>query len=270
MRHFLILVCLLSVPVICAGQSRANNLTPKWMHSTPKAKSNRIQFETIDLINPSGQNVGTLALGELARKVNNEWDVRTHNMNLETNKTLRDKDGIVGSIREKIDTIEVHADGKNITLNCMLADEWWVTKKGRSHYYALYQLAADRNVVFDRVYPTNDYGAAPLFMSIIPGVGQFYKGDVLKGSLFLGGCAATGAGVVFLESQRKACRNQLSQTHDINRIRSLSADEQNYAIARNVTIGVTAALYLYNLIDAAIAPGARRVRVTSGGVNYSF
>lgn len=270
MKNFLILACLLGVPVICAGQSRANNLTPKWMHSIPKAKSSRIQFETIDLINPSGQNVGTLALGELARKVNNEWDVRTHNMNLETNKTLRDKDGIVGSVREKIDTIEVHADGKNITLNCMLADEWWVTKKGRSHYYALYQLAADRNVVFDRVYPTNDYGVGPFFMSIIPGAGQYYKGDPAKGTMFLGGCLATGLTALFLENQHEACVSQLSQTHDINQIRKLSADQQNYATARNVTIGITAALYLYNLIDAAIAPGARRVKVKPGGVNFNF
>lgn len=40
---------------------------------------------------------------------------------------------------------------------------------------------------------------------------------------------------------------------------------------RNVAIGVGAGLYIYNLIDAAVAPGRRRVIVSKGkNYNYSF
>lgn len=270
MKRIVFLLLVAALPVFCSGQSRADRLTPRWMHSTVSSHSQGVRYVAVTVVNPSGQGIGAQALDQLARTVQNDWTITQTIKTSQTDILQKENGQLSGSERRQVSVLDIVADGQPVAVNCMLADEWWSQKPGDRRYCALYQLALNSGAVFDNVYPTNDYGATPLFMSIIPGVGQFYKGDVLKGSLFLGGCAATGAGVVFLESQRKACRNQLSQTHDINRIRSLSADEQNYAIARNVTIGVTAALYLYNLIDAAIAPGARRVRVTSGGVNYSF
>lgn len=270
MRPILFFLSVLCIPALCAGQSRVNSLTPKWMHSAPKSKSKVIQYKTIILINPSEQNVSTLALGELARNVENEWTIQEREMYSQANKLRREGTRIVENDRVQIDTIEIHADGKVVTLNCKLADEFWGIKDGVKRYYALYQLSANRYAVFDKVYPTNYYGIGPLFMSVIPGVGQYYKGDPVKGSLFMGGCLVTGIGAFFLENQRQAYKNQLSQTHDINLIRKLSANEQNCATARNVTIGLAAAAYLYNLIDAAIAPGARKVKVKPGGVNFSF
>lgn len=270
MKHLILLSFLLIMPVYCFGQNRANQLTPKWMLSVPKANSTYVKYETVLLRNPKGQSIGVQALGELSRKINNDWTIQSRNMFLQANETERDQTRIVRSDRIQIDTIEVYAEGKIITVNCVLADEWWVDKRGENHYYALYQVASNDYASFDRVYPTNDYGVGPLFMSLIPGTGQFYKGDAMKGSLFLGGCVLGGTGILLLENQRRVCITQMSQTHDINLIKRYSADERNYMIARNVTIGITGALYIFNLIDAAIAPGARRVKTFPGGINYSF
>lgn len=270
MRKRLILFFLL-VPTLCLGQSRSNRLVPKWMHSIPKSESSVITYETVFLIDPNVRSVEAEALSQLSRNLGNNAIVKEDAIVVSSEELVNNRRGrLIDGRFKRSDEIRRNIEGEAVQINYMLADEWWGRKRGQNLYYALYQLSSTPNVVYDNVYATNRYGISPFFMSVIPGVGQFYKGDPVKGSIFMGGCVATGVGAFFLENQRQACENQLSQTHDINMIRKLSADQQNYATARNVTIGITAALYLYNLIDAAIAPGARRVKVKPGGVNFNF
>ena len=109
-----------------------------------------------------------------------------------------------------------------------------------------------------------------MMMSLAPGVGQMYKKEYIKGALLMGGTVLGATGIVLCESQRRAIASQLTQTHDINVIRQLQANQQNMQIARNVCIAVTALTYVYNLVDAAIAPGKRQIQVTGTGVVYNF
>lgn len=113
-------------------------------------------------------------------------------------------------------------------------------------------------------------GFGPMLMSLAPGVGQMYKKEYLKGGLLMGGTILGATGIVICEGQRQACASQLTQTHDINVIRQLQATQQNMMIARNVFIAVTALTYLYNLVDAAVAPGKRQVQLSGTGVVYNF
>lgn len=113
-------------------------------------------------------------------------------------------------------------------------------------------------------------GVGPMLMSLAPGVGQIYKKEYLKGGLLMGGTVAGVTGIVLCESQRQAFAAQMTQTHDINVIRQLQAKEQNMLIARNVFIGLTSVAYVYNLVDAAVAPGKRQVKLTGTGIAYSF
>lgn len=113
-------------------------------------------------------------------------------------------------------------------------------------------------------------GVGPMMMSLAPGVGQMYKKEYIKGALLMGGTVLGATGIVLCESQRRAFASQLTQTHDINVIRQLQANQQNMQTARNVCIAVTALTYVYNLVDAAIAPGKRQIQVTGTGVVYNF
>ena len=271
MRKIIILLFLVLLPsAFCAGQDRADKLTPKWMRSTVRSHSTGIRYVSVTVKNPSASGVGAEALEQLSRNIQNDWTISQSILSRQTDELHRENGKLAGSERTQVSTIEIMADGQPVTVNCMLADEWWSQKQGDRRYCALYQVAESYFAVFDNVYPTNDYGIGPLFMSIIPGMGQFYKGDAAKGSILLGGCAVTGIGALFLENQRKACRDQMAQTHDVNLIKQYSADERNYGIARNVALGVFGALYVYNLVDAAIAPGARKVNVTPGGLSIRF
>lgn len=120
--------------------------------------------------------------------------------------------------------------------------------------------------------PTYKYvhGFGTLCLSLAPGVGQFYKKEYLKGGLLLGGTLAGAGGIIFCESQRQSYTAQIQQTHDINVQRNLSARAQNMATARNICIGATALVYIYNLVDAAAARGNRKVQVQPSGVTINF
>lgn len=77
----------------------------------------------------------------------------------------------------------------------------------------------------------------------------------------MGGCAALAVGVIFTESQRVDYMDKIGRTHDADFILDYLHKADNFETARNICIGTAAALYLYNLIDAIAAPGARRVVV---------
>lgn len=148
-----------------------------------------------------------------------------------------------------------------------LVDEYWELVSSsyglqEYHYYALYAVSSNGRVKpdFDRFEVTRSYGAAPALMSIIPGVGQFYKGQKLKGGLMLGG-AVIGAGAIILCENRRA----YYQTRIIEQpkfARDWSKKSDNWATGRNVAIGVTGALVVWSIIDAAVVPGATRIKIS--------
>ena len=93
-------------------------------------------------------------------------------------------------------------------------------------------------------------------------MGQLYKGSTAKGLSILGGEAALAAAIVLCENTRasyvKKMREQLAHAKTYN------SKADNWETGRNVCIGAAVALYIYNLVDAAIANGAKRGRIQSG------
>ena len=64
---------------------------------------------------------------------------------------------------------------------------------------------------------------------------------------------------MYSQSRIPDIRNLAAQTHNADHIRIYQRRISNFSTARNVCIGAAAALYVWNLIDAIVAPGARRV-----------
>jgi hypothetical protein len=145
--------------------------------------------------------------------------------------------------------------------------EYW---KYRHGHYLLTTLYAKSELgqtpLFDNVVLTDRYGARGFFRSlIIPGWGQLYKGSTAKGSIILGGTALLAGGIIFTESMRKDYSDKRLRTHDASLIKSYTSKCDNWRAARNITIGAAGALYIYNLVDAIVAPGAQRVVVHNYG-----
>ena len=105
-------------------------------------------------------------------------------------------------------------------------------------------------------------------LSIIPGMGQFYKGSTTKGTMFLGLTAAAVAGVIVCESTRSSYANKAIEQPKYTKDYSTKAD--NWETARNICIGVGGAIWVWNIIDAFTTKSAKRKIVTSQNSSLSF
>ena len=169
--------------------------------------------------------------------------------------------------------MECTEDGKNITLNTRVIDEYWEREKSGSYTCYILYTVADNNFsggsYDDDIRLTTSYGAKGFFMSLIPGVGQLYKGSKLKGGLILGGTAACAGMIIASESMRSSYIKKMQEKPVHKAFYNDKADL--WCNVRNGFIGAAAALYIYNLIDAAVAPGRRRVIVKKGKtVHFGF
>jgi len=146
-------------------------------------------------------------------------------------------------------------------------DEYWECTDGVYHLYTLYATSkGDQEPVFDCFSTTTSYGTAPALMSIIPGVGQFYKGSIVKGICMFAGVAACGLGALFCENERSSYKNKMKEQPQFAQTYNTKAN--NYETARNICLGAAAAIWVYNIIDAATAKGAKKIVISPNHDSY--
>lgn len=147
-----------------------------------------------------------------------------------------------------------------------LIDEYWTWDGLHYEYHTLYAVSESQEPQFDDFSFSSTYGAAPVVMSIIPGVGQLYKGSTVKGICLLGGTAALAVGALFCDNERADYKNKMKEQPQYAQTYNTKAN--NYETARNVCIGAAAAVWLYNIFDAALAKGKRRIVVKPANGSY--
>lgn len=137
------------------------------------------------------------------------------------------------------------------------ANDVTVWNLAKSRLYAI----SERNAVpqFDEFSLSNKYGAKPVFMSIIPGLGQIYKGQQAKGYTIMGAEAVFIGGTIFSAVEMAKYRRFAKDNPGV--ASSYESNVTTFRQLRNTCLIAGGALYLYNLIDAAVAKGARRVTV---------
>ena len=86
-----------------------------------------------------------------------------------------------------------------------------------------------------------------------------YKGDLAKGISFMVVDIACAGGIILCESTRAAYAAKMVQQPQYAQQYSTRAN--NWETGRNICIGVTAGIWLWNIIDAFAAKGGRRVIV---------
>lgn len=243
---------------------------PSWLTSQlPKPKSPGYIFIKAQGSGKSLEEARQKLVINLVDQLEHEhgWTV---NVGVKATETI--ERGGRSSSREEF-TLECSEKGKEIKATGRIIDEYWE----RSNYgiYTVTDLFTindnkqpGKGSYADNIYLTTSYGAAPFFGSIIPGVGQFMKGSNLKGGLILGGTAVGAAAVVFTESQRAEYAKKMKEHPE--HIDFYRNKKSNWEVGRNIAIGATAALYVYNLIDAAVAPGRRKVVVGKRKYDYAL
>lgn len=134
----------------------------------------------------------------------------------------------------------------------------------RFTYYILEQYATSKNISCDYVqkqgYSFNEIG----FRAIIPGWGQLYKtkyyGHQTKAWLMMGGAAVSVAGLVTSQVLFNKNYDEAMKYRGINEdsYQTYKANAADWENTRNIFIGLTAAVWIYNLIDVYTSKGEKR------------
>lgn len=139
--------------------------------------------------------------------------------------------------------------------------------------YTLYQLYEVSNredgimPEYDDCYFTRSYNTGALIHSIIPGMGQLYKGQNTKAYCIWGGEAVCIAAALWCEKRRADYaddRNNAMAEGKMDAWDSYRSKSQSWRVLRNIAIGGAIGVYVYNLIDAAVSKGPRQVVVRKG------
>lgn len=265
----ILILCVALLPLNAAAADKSHKQRPAWLSSLPKPKTPSYTFVEADASGATLEAARQLALINLAAKLEHERGLSVTNT-VTANERMSRSESNRSNINETF-TMECRERGRDITLTARVIDEYWEYKNGRYTVYNLYTVknnALAGGSYDDDIKVTDRYGVTPMFYSIIPGVGQIYKGSGLKGGLIMGGTVVGAVAIVLCENQRSSYvkkRTEYPQHIDFynNRV-------SEWETGRNVAIGATAALYIYNLIDAAVAPGRRHVVVKKRAYSYSL
>ena len=132
----------------------------------------------------------------------------------------------------------------------------------------------NRDVVFDSFGIESANNGLAALMSVVPGVGQLYKGNTTKGLVILGSEVALGAAATVF--QLKANGYQKRADAGEFPVDSWQSKADGYKLVRNISFGAMAGIWLFGIFDAVVGDGASRLKVEpatgSAGVGmvYSF
>lgn len=123
-------------------------------------------------------------------------------------------------------------------------------------------------------------GVAGMISMLIPGFGQFYKGNKGKSFMFLSLTVAGSAGFLVCESTRSSYVDKIDNLrknihlYDTSRanaaLKEYRDNVNKWETRRNICVGVVGAIYIWNVLDAFLVEGKQRPVVTGKTRNLSI
>ena len=267
--YVLLLISIVATPIYADTVERSDKKKPAWLNNTPKALNGSYSFMVVEVDN--GQTLSSsrlLARTELTRYIQKEFNIQVSEDLSNQSETKQQKDNLNYSENETY-VYNVKSEEKEVSIYCERVDEYYeIYEENGIRIFKLYTLFVVSNVgkhaMFDEFRVTEKYGFSA--RALVPGWGQMYKGSIGKGITIIATEAATIGGIIYTENMRAAYISKMrSQPKYAKQYHSKAS---NFKIARNCCIGATAAIYIYNLIDAVVAPGARHVVVKPRKIHF--
>jgi hypothetical protein len=168
---------------------------PKWVGNTPHELNGSYKF--VEVVS-YGSSIAGARMDAKQQLALNEQLINAIRVNVESGMKTHEEETIVNGksnakYKEEVD-IKMSTTGETYKLQAYAVDEYDAGRTGgKVKLHTLFMVAVQDKPVFDRAYLTTSYGATPVVMSIIPGLGQWYKGSKVKGiCMFAGTAAAAG------------------------------------------------------------------------------
>ncbi len=262
-NHFFICLSFLLTlfSVACFAKSKSDRIKPKWItQELPESKSGTYIFIRAHGEGSTLAAAKQVAFVDMSQKLETERGL-TINTSVEISEKMTQNSTFTDSEYKQEITLDVSEKGRKLKIICREIDDYWIFKNNKYHVDILYTVSDKNNYGSsneDDIKITTRYGAAGL-LSIIPGIGQMYKGSHKKGTAILIGEIAAAGSIILCENTRASYIKKMKEQPKYAAEYNSLAD--TWETGRNISIGVAAALYAYNLIDALVANGAKRVIV---------
>lgn len=127
--------------------------------------------------------------------------------------------------------------------------------------YLLVQTLKHPQYSFENITVTDQYPFSA--RAFVPGMQQLYKGQKAKGIMFIAGEVVCVGGIVVSESLRASNVNLINSTHNAQQRAQYTDNANMWQNVRNGFIAATAAVYVWNVVDALASKGARYVKLGS-------
>ena len=261
MKRLLILIAtglfLFAVPL--GAVKKSDKLKPRWItHTIPSSPSQSYFFVSSHGEGKSLPEAKQQAFVAMSQKIEEERGL-TVNTSVRISESLSQTQSQSASEYRQEIVLDVVENGHKLVIVCKEVDDYWEENLGIYSVDVLYAVANKESYAGgfgDVIQVTTKYGAKG-FLSIIPGVGQIYKGSVGKGSLIIGGEILAAGGIVLCENTRASYMKKMQEQPKHAAEYNSLAD--TWETGRNLCVGAAAAIYVYNLIDAFASTGAKQV-----------
>lgn len=177
-------------------------------------------------------------------------------------------DSIVSSVSESVTyKISFPASGKQEmdVLFAQLIDQYsnYDNNIDGSYDYDIFQLFAiseqDVTPTFDNFQISRKYDQLPTLMSLVPGLGQIYKGQTAKGYTIMGVEAALIGSIIYTTTQANRYQRYADSGEGV--YSSWESKVHFFKQIRTISAIAGGAVYIYNILDAALGKGAPHVIV---------
>lgn len=270
MKQYLYYVICLSFWLCASVNGYAQK--PKWIGNTPQELNYTYKFVEIVSTGSSIESARYNAKEMLEDDTQLQDGIRIYRKTKD-NTTIdksRENGGELQESKKQHIEIETIVDGEKFQLQAVKVDEYPSFSNGVITLHTLFMVALCDDPVFDRTYLTTSYGATPVVMSVIPGLGQWYKGSKAKGIAMFAAEAVAVTGIIVCDNQRASYVKKAKEQPKF--LKEYSSKADNWETGRNICIGVAAGIWVYNMVDAIAAKGARKVvvkRAKGGGLSMT-
>lgn len=237
----------LAVALLCSVSANAQRVPPQW-------KSNGLtdlRYSYVEVVSGDAKSV------DEARDKAAQAIVQRRNLAV----------GAAVSVRVVNGAITTTGDSKIIVAARILDEYVEELDYGVWRVYLLVQTLKHPQYDFENVTVTDQYPfSARVF---VPGMEQLHKGQTTKGLLFIAGEVACVGGIIAAEGMRANYENMIPSTHNAQQRASYVDNANMWQNVRNGMIGAAAAVYLWNIIDAATGKGGRYIKVDDAALAFA-
>lgn len=254
---FLTWIMGLYCPVILAQSSKSHPDKLPWVDGVFPAKKGAFEYRVALGEGATLSDARNDAFSGLLTDLGNKAGVTVNSQTLAEIKSNLNYTAGSEEYVEDVKYLTTHKiDRENFKASFTKVSEYYEYIRGRYHLWELYEVS--QGTVFAAVIPeyTTHYGGSALWRSmIIPGWGQFHKKKTGKGIFFLASEVVAISGLAFCEIRRSDNRRKSTETTNINITKEYRNRADSWELRRNIFVGAAAGIYLWNVLDAALAKG---------------